>query len=434
MPATRGVARLVPPTCTHGVTVPKSYGSYTATPVSGSASAEMSGVVRWPVFSPAASEPRLVAGHAERLAVAAAAAVVGIAGDAPAGLAVVRVVGVQVQAGAADRDDLGRGRRVDDPEAVAAVARGREDGHVRVGRQRRLDDVGVPALLQAGVVVEIVVPAVADRDRRDAGQPGQGGDPQRDVLEAGRRVAGVVRGGAEHDDVGRRRHGVRPLDVQGDLDAGAPVVEVGVVELVVAGRIGHAVVVDELEAGRVGQAEGGVELRQGAGAIVGVGGVGERRVEPLLEDADGLAGAVALDAGVVEAGVEAGAVADAVGGLDLDRGVARRPDRLLRGAGQHRRGDREGAHDHARDGPSVGLQRAGARRRARALGRQHAAGARHVQPGRAAVGQRIGRQVVLGQRRTRLAQRGQVRRQRLREDQPLLEVLQKRLGCATLPA
>src|SRR5690349_9604413 len=51
-PAHSGVARLVPPICTHGVGLGRSNGSYTATPVFGSASAATSGLVRWP-FLPA---------------------------------------------------------------------------------------------------------------------------------------------------------------------------------------------------------------------------------------------------------------------------------------------------------------------------------------------------------------------------------------------
>ena len=92
-----------------------------------------------------------------------------------------------------------------------------------------------------------------------------------------------------------------PLDVQRDLDAAASVglvrAEVGVVAAVVRGRERSARVVDEVQAGGIGQAEGLVEDRQGAGAVVAVpGGGDEGGVVALFEDADGLAGAVPLDA------------------------------------------------------------------------------------------------------------------------------------------
>ena len=135
-------------------------------------------------------------------------------------------------------------------------------------------------------------------------------------------VVGRNRGGAEDDDVGPGRHGMRPLDVQRDLDAGAVVVEVGVVAAVVGGRQRCTGMVDEGQAGRVGQAEGLVEDRQGAGAVVGCGGVDEGGVVALLEDADGLAGAVSLDAAEGDVVVIGSSGTEPVGGLDLLRDVA----------------------------------------------------------------------------------------------------------------
>src|SRR4051794_23077687 len=92
-----------------------------------------------------------------------------------------------------------------------------------------------------------------------------------------------------------------PLDVHRYLRAGGADclvrVEVSVVVGVVRGRERTAQMVEEVQAGGIGQAERLVEYRQGAGTKVAVpGGGDEGGVVELFEDADGLAGAVPLDA------------------------------------------------------------------------------------------------------------------------------------------
>ena len=92
-----------------------------------------------------------------------------------------------------------------------------------------------------------------------------------------------------------------PLDVQRDLGADAPWAWPWLKSRLLLGLFeaesGLPSVVEEVQAGGIGQAERLVEYRQGAGTVVAVpGGGDEGGVVELFEDADGLAGAVPLDA------------------------------------------------------------------------------------------------------------------------------------------
>ena len=203
----------------------------------------------------------------------------GVGVIAPSRLAVVRIIGVEREARAADGHHVGReggilgiGRPV--------VARAGDEGHAG-----DVENAVVGGLI-AGEDGLALGEAPAHRHHRHAGLAGGGG-------HAGHQVGERLAVGLDQDDLRPGRDGMRPFDVERFLDF--PVVGAGAIRVGGGQGRGLAVLVEHRQERRrrpvlsverrpgVGQPELGVER---------VEGLEDARVVVGIDDGDGLAGAV----------------------------------------------------------------------------------------------------------------------------------------------